>query len=164
MREELASEIEGDLLPSDGSTEFYVEQGRRALQSLPPLAEPEWRSDAERNTQFDKAVTERMDWLDRKLGRSLELISVADVLREIERYSVGLIASRPFIPSGPSKDRQVFALVRIFDVLFGQGFQQPLDEVVSTIAEVVTGQSVSTDSVKMRRSRLRRHYIGQVTE
>jgi hypothetical protein len=76
----------------------------------------------------------------------------------LEQRATTLAQNPPFFSKGSDDEKRVASLCAELVHLFLLAFNRPLDEVVATIATVVTGQDVSTDSVKMRRGRWRKHY------
>jgi len=146
MCEELGYEAAAENLPKpSGALEDLIKEADRPLDLA---AEAKFESDAK----------EWSGWYDRKLDKALELTSISGVLRKLDLYASAAARSPPFASKGSDEDKRVARLSIGLFTLFTTVFGQPLDEVVATIAEVVTGQEVSAGSVKMRRKRLREFY------
>jgi hypothetical protein len=148
MCEELGYETAAENLPKpSGSLDDLI---KGADKPLDPAAEAKFESDAK----------EWSGWYDWKLHKTLELASVSGVLRKLDLHASAAASSPPFASKGSDDDKRVARLSIALFTLFANVFGQPLDEVVATIVEVVTGQEVSAGSVKMRRKRLREFYWG----
>jgi len=129
-----------------------AEAFRDGLESEPLTAE-EIAREAESKAEID-------GWIDQqawKLDRAFRFFSVSGALRNLHAGASGLARNPPFTPKGSDDERRLARLTWVLSSFFARTFRQPLDEAVATIAQVVTGQEVSPESVKMRRMRVRQY-------
>jgi hypothetical protein len=108
------------------------------------------------NAIWEREVNDLADWLEQSMSHHPIALS-SDVLDRM--VELALLASRnpPFVAPADGVRRQIFMLSGSLFQYFRMFFARPLDDVVATIASVVTDQDVSTESVKMRRQRWREH-------
>jgi len=155
--EELGYEAAGTDLLIDDEIEFAKEQGRRAALGLPMQPEPDYAPDPEADARFETEAKGWSEWFDLHLNKALRFASLSSTLRQLALGCTNRMQNPPFATRGSDSERRVARLTDSLHHLFHIAFRRPLDEVVATIVEVVTGNYVSPVSLKMRRMRLRKH-------
>jgi len=156
--EELAMETPGlDTTPLTADELLRAERQFDAVRNgLDP--EPTTKEEEARDAEFMVNFKGWTDWYRGKLDRALHFLSVSGALGILHERASWLSQNPPFVPKGSDDARRLAKLSNWLSHLFIATFGSPLDEVVATIAEVATRQEVSTDSVKMRRKRVRDYY------
>lgn len=108
------------------------------------------------NATWDRDVDSLAYWLERSMRRYPVALS-SDVLDRMTELALFASRNPPFVAPSDRVRRRIFMLSGSLFKYFQTFFARPLDDVVATIASVITDQEVSTESVKMRRQRWRQH-------
>jgi hypothetical protein len=156
--EELAMEsaawgLEPPTVEEEAREERRFEARRNGLEP-----EPYTEEEIARDAEFEAEIKGWTDWYRGKLDRAMHFLSVSGALRILHEGTSRIAQNPPFVLKGTEDVRQLARLSHTLSHFLMATFGSPLDDVVATIAEVTTGQEVSTDSVKMRRKRVRDYY------
>jgi hypothetical protein len=108
------------------------------------------------DAKWDEEVKSVAYWMKYAMERSA--VSTSELLMRMSEMAEIVARNPPFLPPVDTTQRQVFNISGSLFRYFQHHFARPLDEVVATIASVVTELEVTADSVKMRRQRWREHY------
>jgi hypothetical protein len=140
------------------SSQLYFELGPHVDAELEMSESIEEESRHEADTSdaaWDKELENWMHWVRDALKRAAP--PVEELLGELARLA-GIVAKNPpFLGHTSRDDRLAFNMCGSLYWYFSRTLGRPLDDVVACIVEVVTGRTITADSVKMMRHRYLKH-------